>query len=361
MTLDTLTYVQLAFGDPTNDVYFLQPLTVAYPHLGARKPRKEPIIQEVSKARTCEAGVQTDRKKLPRASTDPFPSWLRSDRDTDYDILASTAPKPKISEVSDAPRNSEGSSARRTVKPSRRTVVIQEAVLGQGADPMRRSTRRTSIEGKKRSTLGWRLDEGERREVLRELRMDRNRQTRIIDDNDLPTGGELSPPLSSRKSKSDRRPRLSVEKLEQGGMVDLTQMMNKMEASSNSKTADKNQIFSDLDRNLLGLAAAEENVVAPTSSLKTKTLTKEELNVLKYCFQSFDFDGDMCVNCHELKSLFRALHLHVSLAVCIEFIAKYDDNNTGRLEMDEFINLMSTLLKTPQPEDEKKISFETSH
>ena len=70
-------------------------------------------------------------------------------------------------------------------------------------------------------------------------------------------------------------------------------------------------------------------------------LSQEQLNDLKEAFSVFDRDGDEKINAEELSIVLEAIGRKKTLEEVHEIIAAVDDDNTGEIDYQEFLNLMA--------------------
>src|SRR5690554_6033127 len=72
---------------------------------------------------------------------------------------------------------------------------------------------------------------------------------------------------------------------------------------------------------------------------KRKELTEEQIEVLKQAFDLFDQDGSGMIDARELKEAMKALGFEVTNADVKTMIKEIDKDNSGTIELDEFIDM----------------------
>lgn len=75
--------------------------------------------------------------------------------------------------------------------------------------------------------------------------------------------------------------------------------------------------------------------------LDTKALDEEDLEEIKEAFRLFDSDGSGTIDVRELKAAMRALGFQVKKVEIRQMIADIDKDESGSIDMDEFIEMMT--------------------
>ena len=88
-----------------------------------------------------------------------------------------------------------------------------------------------------------------------------------------------------------------------------------------------------------------------TGSIVDK-LTPGQLNDLQEAFDLFDKDGDGDISVGELSSLFRCFGARKTPEELAEILAKFDDDNSGKIEFDEFVAMMAETILEPDVDPE---------
>jgi Ca2+-binding EF-hand superfamily protein len=72
-----------------------------------------------------------------------------------------------------------------------------------------------------------------------------------------------------------------------------------------------------------------------------KALDEEDLEEIKEAFHLFDTDGSGSIDVRELKAAMRALGFQVKKAEIRQMIADIDKDESGTINLDEFIEMMT--------------------
>lgn len=75
--------------------------------------------------------------------------------------------------------------------------------------------------------------------------------------------------------------------------------------------------------------------------LQIKALDDEDLEEIKEAFHLFDADGSGSIDVRELKAAMRALGFQVKKAEIRQMIADIDKDESGTINVDEFIEMMT--------------------
>ena len=81
-------------------------------------------------------------------------------------------------------------------------------------------------------------------------------------------------------------------------------------------------------------------------------LTKEQKQELKEAFEVFDADGDGHIDANELQIVLEAVGRKMELHEVQEAIKKVDEDQTGEIEFDEFLKLMSDEMSNSANDEE---------
>lgn len=73
----------------------------------------------------------------------------------------------------------------------------------------------------------------------------------------------------------------------------------------------------------------------------SKALDEEDLEEIKEAFHLFDTDGSGSIDARELKAAMRALGFQVKKAEIRQMIADIDKDESGTINVDEFIEMMT--------------------
>ena len=81
-------------------------------------------------------------------------------------------------------------------------------------------------------------------------------------------------------------------------------------------------------------------------------ITKEKICEIKEFFDNFDKDNDGVITLKELTSIMRALGLNPTELDIQEIIKKYDKSETGKIEFNDYFDLIQQRFREPESEDE---------
>ena len=103
------------------------------------------------------------------------------------------------------------------------------------------------------------------------------------------------------------------------------------------------------------LARRSENIgLTPRRRARTKppALTEEEKVEIKEAFDLFDTARRGSIDYHELKVCLRALGFPVKKPEVLKLVRDADINNTGRIEYDDFVDIMKKKFAERDPDAE---------
>ncbi|TMW64832.1 hypothetical protein Poli38472_008999 [Pythium oligandrum] len=83
-----------------------------------------------------------------------------------------------------------------------------------------------------------------------------------------------------------------------------------------------------------------------------KALDEEDLEEIKEAFRLFDSDGSGTIDVRELKAAMRALGFHVKKAEIRQMVADIDKDESGTIDQDEFIEMMTDKMNARDPREE---------
>ncbi len=81
--------------------------------------------------------------------------------------------------------------------------------------------------------------------------------------------------------------------------------------------------------------------LAPQTAIDSLTgETADSLAVLKQAFSIFDIDGDGVITNSEFETLLKGLGVNISQESLSDLFARFDQDNNGSFDFNEFINMM---------------------
>ncbi|GAB9467040.1 hypothetical protein Gpo141_00004400 [Globisporangium polare] len=83
-----------------------------------------------------------------------------------------------------------------------------------------------------------------------------------------------------------------------------------------------------------------------------KALDEEDLEEIREAFHLFDTDGSGSIDARELKAAMRALGFQVKKAEIRQMIADIDKDESGTINVDEFIEMMTGKMNSRDPREE---------
>lgn len=86
-------------------------------------------------------------------------------------------------------------------------------------------------------------------------------------------------------------------------------------------------------------------------------LTEDQKQELREAFELFDANKTGSIDLHELKVLMRALGFDVKKPEVIKIVHDVDPNNSGAVDYDQFLEIMSERYAGRDPEDEIRKAF----
>ena len=86
-------------------------------------------------------------------------------------------------------------------------------------------------------------------------------------------------------------------------------------------------------------------------------MNDEQMERIKDHFLLFDKDGSGFITTDELGLTLRSLGFHVEEKHLKDLIEEFDQNKDGKLDFNEFYNIITTRMKNPLTEDELKEAF----
>uniref|UniRef100_A0A1I8G9Y4 Calmodulin n=3 Tax=Macrostomum lignano TaxID=282301 RepID=A0A1I8G9Y4_9PLAT len=104
---------------------------------------------------------------------------------------------------------------------------------------------------------------------------------------------------------------------------------------------------------------AEEDSQAETMSTDKPEdgLTEEQIEEFREAFSLFDKDGDGTITNKELASVMRALGQNPSQEELKEMIKEVDQDGSGSIEFDEFLEMMKKQMNSADSEEEVRRAF----
>jgi Ca2+-binding EF-hand superfamily protein len=81
-------------------------------------------------------------------------------------------------------------------------------------------------------------------------------------------------------------------------------------------------------------------------------INKEKLCEIKEFFDNFDKDNDGIITLKELTSIMRALGLNPTELDIQEIIKKYGKSDNGKIEFNDYLDLIQQKFKEPESEDQ---------
>ena len=109
------------------------------------------------------------------------------------------------------------------------------------------------------------------------------------------------------------------------------------------------------------MARAEALGLTPRSKKRRArpTISDEQTAEVREAFDLFDVEKRGSIDYHEVKVAVRALGFPLKKDKLRELLEKYedDDETRGRLDYDDFLDLMTHLITSRDPEDEMKSAF----
>ena len=84
----------------------------------------------------------------------------------------------------------------------------------------------------------------------------------------------------------------------------------------------------------------------------TDQLTPNQLNDLREAFDLFDKDGNGDISVNELHSLFRCFGARKTPEEIAEILVKFDEDQSGLIEFDEFVAMMAETILEPDVDPE---------
>ena len=81
-------------------------------------------------------------------------------------------------------------------------------------------------------------------------------------------------------------------------------------------------------------------------------ISREKICEIKEFFDNFDKDNDGIITIRELTSIMRALGLNPSDIDIQEIIKKYDKSESGKIEFNDYFDLIQQRYKEPESEEE---------
>mmetsp|Transcript_20205 Transcript_20205/g.19524 ORF Transcript_20205/g.19524 Transcript_20205/m.19524 type:complete len:161 (-) Transcript_20205:1115-1597(-) len=87
-------------------------------------------------------------------------------------------------------------------------------------------------------------------------------------------------------------------------------------------------------------------------------LTEDQKQELREAFELFDSDKTGSIDMHELKVLMRALGFDVKKPDIIKLVHDVDPSNSGSVEYNQFLEIMSDKYAERDPEEEIKKAFQ---
>ena len=108
------------------------------------------------------------------------------------------------------------------------------------------------------------------------------------------------------------------------------------------------------------MARAEELGLTPRSRKRRARprITEDQDVEVKEAFELFDVEKKGSIDYTEVKVAVRALGFPLKKSELVEHLEKYDRDHTGRIDYDDFHDLMTHLITTRDPVDEMKSAFE---
>ena len=89
----------------------------------------------------------------------------------------------------------------------------------------------------------------------------------------------------------------------------------------------------------------------------TSTFSEEQLTEYREAFGMFDKNGDGTITINELGTVMKSLGTNPTNAELQDIINEVDADGNGKLEFDEFCNLMARQMKDANQEEELKERF----
>ena len=86
-------------------------------------------------------------------------------------------------------------------------------------------------------------------------------------------------------------------------------------------------------------------------------LTQGQLNDLREAFDLFDKDGGGDISVSELSSLFRCFGARKTHQELSQILDKYDEDGSGVIEFDEFVQMMAETILEPDVDPELTESY----
>ncbi|KAG0539834.1 hypothetical protein BDA96_03G356100 [Sorghum bicolor] len=86
-------------------------------------------------------------------------------------------------------------------------------------------------------------------------------------------------------------------------------------------------------------------------------LSEDQIAEFKEAFSLFDKDDDGCITTKELGTVMRSLGQNPTEAELQDMIAEVDSNNSGTIDLQEFLGLMARKMKDTESEEELREAF----
>ena len=86
-------------------------------------------------------------------------------------------------------------------------------------------------------------------------------------------------------------------------------------------------------------------------------MNEEQVDKLKDHFLLFDKDGNGFITSDELGLTLRSLGFHIEESHLKILVAEFDQNKDGKIDFNEFYNVITTRMKNPLTEEELKDAF----
>lgn len=88
-----------------------------------------------------------------------------------------------------------------------------------------------------------------------------------------------------------------------------------------------------------------------------KSFSSEQIAEFQEAFSLFDKDGDGCITTKELGTVMRSLGQHPTEAEVAEIVKELEGNGKGKIDFNEFQELMSQKMKSTITEEEIREAF----